>query len=433
MRKLICLLGMFILLSSFIKFTYGVINEFGDCKLKIQEKEAGIISEVVSWYYENNDLYVRIGETYKNIIHRDKYTLKNLSSVDNIIEKFPLIEVPTLTSNYNQKYGSDSDKKRYLDFKKASIKDKDGEKNVMEFNIVTSAKTTPTKDEATTSRHFKILAQQSYCRVRYEHDGKILYGEHLPVIDMSNNFVTKWWNIKPYIIYSPLVAPFPIEASLDKFIPKKPKGVCFFDIDGTLSQDADYDKNQGAILACLKRGFLVGIITASQRSIAHTCDEPYISKDLCDLITRDNSYMYNNASMRSGEISNKLKDFHPYNVGHKKAYQAHYWWKKYFPDMPDKCIILFDDDNVLINQYKDYAKLVINRLSDIDKDKHDFSFFLTDEINHPLSAKNVAAKVSHLIANGCDKEITPSFSEADTPISTSIPDGGLETKAQGDK
>ncbi|MCC2625855.1 MAG: hypothetical protein K0R14_1728 [Burkholderiales bacterium] len=431
MRKLIYLLGMFTLLLSSMKLTYGETNEYGLCTVKIRPKEGAEITKYILWRFVNNRLEISNDNGIWEI-YSDSKLIKISSSTTNnfLIGEFPLIELPGLTDMNDP---SDISKRRYLKFKKSSIQDKenkDNRKNVMEFGIVTSSDRILDENKVTKSKRYTIAAEQSGCRIRYEKatnghgktdDRETTYVEHLPGATMSNYLATKWWNtVGAYQINTKISTNFVHGVDdLVPFLPKNPKGVCFFDMDGTLSQNADGDKNQQVIWACLERGFLVGIITASQRNIDQTFFEPFISYDLYRLILLHDSYMYNNYSMRSGQDA--ATDLATYedkedenkntilNSGYKKAYQVHYWRNKYFPEMPDKCVVLFDDTKVVIDQYIDYGKnmsLIRPKDGVVDTNKHNFSSYWTTVYNQ-LTAQNVAAKVSNLIKDGCNTGIKP--------------------------
>jgi hypothetical protein len=419
-----------------MKLTYGLTNEFGRCNVQIKSKATSRISnKVILWEFRNNRLKINSDDFSTG------YTPIELSRNNFIIGEFPLLELPELINLHDP---SDISKRLYLKFKKSSIQDKENRKNIMEFSIVTSSDPILNKDKVTTSASDEILAEQSSCRIRYERDGDTVYVENIPGVVMSNYSPMKWLNnIVPYTVYTVLAedrSRTPEE--LARFIPQKPKGVCFFDMDGTLEQNADGDMNQQVIWACLDRGFLVGIITASKRDLPEARVEGYISKDLGRLITLHNSYMYNSYSMRSGQDASadlvmykSTKDKNGRKViyfGYQKAYQVHYWRNKYFPEMPDKCVVLFDDLDSIIKHYIAYGTDIKFRPEDgvIDKKNHEFSYFWTTKDN-PLSAKNVAAKVSSLIADGCDKEINSSTAEEIAPKSGGSDDksdGALETK-----
>lgn len=101
--------------------------------------------------------------------------------------------------------------------------------------------------------------------------------------------------------------------------------------------------------ACLDNNFDIGIITASARTIPMICDgdkaiAPWMSDKLCKRIQESNGRLFNTTKVISGE--NRLENGRVYtnDVAKMKTNDMLYSRDKYHPDIPDKCLTLFDDD-----------------------------------------------------------------------------------------
>jgi hypothetical protein len=259
--------------------------------------------------------------------------------------------------------------------------------------------------------------EKSACTVTYTKDAKQF---------VQNFDVTNKGSGQPYDWFS-------MWATMNNWS-TKPKGICFFDIDGTLEQDADRDKNLKVIDACRKNGFFVGVITSrgirdrdGTYTVSKFCskggdEERFVSDELCAMMLENHSRMFNSFDIRSGQ---PMPDgsFHTLVAdagwrygesaatvvsGALKAYKAHYWRDTYYPSMPDQCVILFDDDSNIKAGYASYNEGYRRYPGyTIDTKTHNFSFYQTNGGNKAtrLYATNVEATVKGLA--GCDKEIDP--------------------------
>ena len=145
------------------------------------------------------------------------------------------------------------------------------------------------------------------------------------------------------------------------------KGVCYFDIDDTLTTaTGDIDS---IIEECLKNNFDVGIITASNRTIDHICKEEtagglelnsknWMSNILCKKF-KENSTMYNSTSMVAGN-KHKPPDWPSDKVssdpGYVKGFDMVRGRDLFHPHIPDKCVVLFDDQSFYMDGVKRYNK-----------------------------------------------------------------------------
>jgi hypothetical protein len=147
------------------------------------------------------------------------------------------------------------------------------------------------------------------------------------------------------------------------------KGVCYFDIDNTLSTSPGSkkksdggDHNESVMKACTDAGFAIGIITASERRIENTCtgDNPpgswpdsahWMPPSLCKQLNQDGgTKMFNSSVIVAGrEISQKAEPPYPEDYptgsnGIKKKFAMEFGRSSFFPSIPQECVVLFDDD-----------------------------------------------------------------------------------------
>ena len=114
----------------------------------------------------------------------------------------------------------------------------------------------------------------------------------------------------------------------------------------------------------------MGIITASNRTVDHICNgdiaggveynsKNWMSNILCKKFQKDKR-MYNSTSMVAG---NKNKPFDwPSNKistdpGYVKGFDMVYGRDLFYPHIPDKCVVLFDDQSFYMNGVKRYNKI----------------------------------------------------------------------------
>ena len=171
-------------------------------------------------------------------------------------------------------------------------------------------------------------------------------------------------------------------------------GICYFDIDGTLTT-ATCDTDN-LVKQCLDNNFAVGIITASNRTIEDICgnSRPSWMPDLlCKQFTNDPG-LFNSTTFVAG--SKTLPTDYPKgeNPGYIKGFDMEYGKKTFYPTVPDKCVVLFDDDTSYINGVKDYNT----------RNKTNFDTQCANTgcgLGNPLDENTVKNKVLEMKANGC--------------------------------
>jgi hypothetical protein len=144
------------------------------------------------------------------------------------------------------------------------------------------------------------------------------------------------------------------------------KGICYFDIDDTLTTASG--NTDEIIQECIDNNFAVGIITASGRTIEDICTgdkaggkEPgsntWMSNILCKQFNK-NPNMYNSTSTVAGSVqpigwpSDKIRT----DPGFVKGFDMKYGRDNFYSDVPDKCVVLFDDQPSYIEGVKKFNK-----------------------------------------------------------------------------
>lgn len=105
------------------------------------------------------------------------------------------------------------------------------------------------------------------------------------------------------------------------------------------------------IQTCIDEGFDVGIVTASGRSLGDVCagdksKEPWMSGKMCERLNRDGGRMFNSmvsVGSKSVSQSDLISEFHA-DVGMIKGSAMKYGKETFYPDMKDRCVVLFDND-----------------------------------------------------------------------------------------
>ena len=139
------------------------------------------------------------------------------------------------------------------------------------------------------------------------------------------------------------------------------KGICYFDIDGTLiSANGSTDE---MIKVCLDNNFAVGIITASTRKIEHICDGDkgrfdWMPNLLCKQFSENGGKMYNSIVVVSGD-SIFPRDYPHWasngvNPGYIKGFNMKYGRDKFYPHVPDEMVVLFDDQQPVLDGVKQF-------------------------------------------------------------------------------
>lgn len=140
------------------------------------------------------------------------------------------------------------------------------------------------------------------------------------------------------------------------------KGICYFDIDDTLTT-AKGDPEQ-IIQTCIDNNFAVGIITASARTIDHICfgeskggiqNANWMSNKLCKQFRENNGRMFNSLVTIAGQNLDSFIKENNYgpnlDYGHIKGISM-IRGKDFYPHLSYKDIVLFDDNSLVIEQVK---------------------------------------------------------------------------------
>ena len=176
------------------------------------------------------------------------------------------------------------------------------------------------------------------------------------------------------------------------------KGICYFDIDDTLTSAKGNIKN--LMKKCIDNNFAVGIITASSRKIEDICDgdkskQPWMPDLLCKQF-KYNPSLYNSSVILSGKP--RLTPNIPYDkYGIVKAHDMEYCRNLHYPYIPDKCLVLFDDQKDIINNVKFYN----NNLETQCSSHKPYDSKICNSLGKMLDADTVEKKVKFMIKNGC--------------------------------
>lgn len=189
-----------------------------------------------------------------------------------------------------------------------------------------------------------------------------------------------------------------IQRELEQFTLNKDnvKGICYFDIDNTLTS-AIGDRDE-IIQECLDNNFAVGIVTASGRTIDDICsgnkaggyqNAEWMSDKLCKQFRENKGKMFNSLRVVAGETI--FPKNYPANqsFGFIKGFDMHYGKNLSHPSVPDKCVVLFDDNPMVLKGVKEYNPE------------------LETQCSHPtcggklLTKEIVRGKIKEMIANGC--------------------------------
>jgi len=194
--------------------------------------------------------------------------------------------------------------------------------------------------------------------------------------------------------------------------PTNPDGICWFDVDGTLTQNPG-NVNTDIINVCLKKNFAVGIITANSYQMDQICDsatdqpkKPWMSQPFCTIIRHSYPQMLNNNFQSEGKNDpdmqvqprKKSLDSAP---GFRKAYQAQKTAKEHYNRFyataeGQGCNVLFDDQEPYIDKFRIYLDpiwqpQVANGLS---------TFHTTGGTASKLSVDNVTATLNAITIGG---------------------------------
>lgn len=177
---------------------------------------------------------------------------------------------------------------------------------------------------------------------------------------------------------------------------EKIKGICYFDIDNTLtSAQGNPDE---IIQECLDNNFAVGIVTASGRTIDDICSEDkaggyqnanWMSNKLCKQFRENDGKMFNSLRIVAGKTVFPKDYPSDKSFGYIKGFDMDYGKTLSYPSVPDKCVVLFDDNPDVLRDVKKYNPS------------------LETQCSHPtcggqlLTKEIVRKKIQSMIANGC--------------------------------
>lgn len=178
------------------------------------------------------------------------------------------------------------------------------------------------------------------------------------------------------------------------------KGICYFDIDDTLTT-AKGDKDE-IVKQCLDNNFSIGIITASTRKVKDICEGgkakvDWMSDLLCEQFQKNNARMYNSASVVAG--STVFPPDYPSGAsqGIIKGYDMEYGRKMFYPNVSDKCVVLFDDQQHVLDDVKKYNSNLETQCAGHKLDDP----WTCKSLGRFLDAAAVRDKVMSMKANGC--------------------------------
>jgi hypothetical protein len=177
---------------------------------------------------------------------------------------------------------------------------------------------------------------------------------------------------------------------------KSIRGICYFDIDNTLtSAQGNPDE---IIQECLDNNFAVGIITASGRTIDDICsgdkaggyqNANWMSDKLCKQFRENDGKMFNSLRIVAGKTVFPKDYPSDKTFGYIKGFDMDYGKTLSYPSVPDKCVVLFDDNPDVLRGVKKYNPS------------------LETQCSHPtcggqlLTKEIVREKIQSMIANGC--------------------------------
>jgi hypothetical protein len=128
-------------------------------------------------------------------------------------------------------------------------------------------------------------------------------------------------------------------------------GIVYFDVDGTLT--SVIDNHNKLVEECIDMGYLYGIITASNRTLWDVCVSPNKSavRWMPDGLCKD-STLYNSRSLVAG--SSNFPIGYPYgeSQGYIKGWLMDYGRNLKDSTIPDRNVVLFDDDPDFISGVK---------------------------------------------------------------------------------
>lgn len=186
---------------------------------------------------------------------------------------------------------------------------------------------------------------------------------------------------------------------------KKTKGICYFDIDGTLTTaPGDSSYKDKMMQECLDNDFAIGIITASNRRIEDVCDGscakvPWMSNLLCKQFAENGGKMFNSTRVVAGNGIFPSEYPHDKDQGYIKGFDMKYGRDKFYPDIEDKCVVLFDDQQPVLDGMKHFNPRFEGQCANNPSNPNDKTTCTT--LGRVLDVAAVRAKVQQMKANGC--------------------------------
>src|SRR5579863_3759413 len=253
------------------------------------------------------------------------------------------------------------------------------------------------KNQITQSRDYSI-ADGGTCHIIYKNNG-VNTSEDINIIGIKNPWVGVDPNTKlpNYII--PKLENEREEKKAGWEVPSSPKGICLFEKD-VLSTN-DENTNDAVAKTCLERNFLVGITSSSNITIDDTCEEYNISSNFCKLLkNNDTFYNLDQRFIPYGFYDRFYKSALPgeertRGIGYIKAFQAHKLKTSHSTIKDDKCVLLIDNNPIVLQGYVLYGmnKRYHDKMSipdqhlrpqdgSVDNYPHFFSFFQTYSSNY---------------------------------------------------
>jgi hypothetical protein len=190
---------------------------------------------------------------------------------------------------------------------------------------------------------------------------------------------------------------------------KNPKGICYFDIDGTLTTAPDDSAYKDEMMKqCLDNDFAIGIVTASPRTIDDICDGNkarvhWMSNLLCKQFRENGGKMYNSTTQVAGSFKFPPEYNPNASQGYVKGFDMKYGRDKFYSDIPDKCVVLFDDQQPVLDGVSDFnSKTNSNFQGQCANDPSNSNDNTTcTTLGHSLDIETVKATVGKMKANGC--------------------------------
>jgi hypothetical protein len=183
----------------------------------------------------------------------------------------------------------------------------------------------------------------------------------------------------------------------------KTKGICYFDIDGTLTT-AKGDRD-AMMQECLDNNFAIGIITASGRLVEQICngdkahkDQSWMSDLLCKQFHKNNAKMYNSTVVVAGKTTFPpgYKAIQNNSQGYVKGWDMKYGRDLVDKNIPDKCVVLFDDQQHVLSDVKKFDKNL-----EVQCAGNPTAPGACRTLGHVLDIDTVKKKIKDMQSNGC--------------------------------